>query len=212
MIERIEQNVMLAVVKNDSRLVFDLLGRLNEFGKVSALGHAATFWTARENWGKIVGQLFKDVDQRDENFYGVMFHKGGYTLDTIRRYCLAWHFLMLLRNQRVKAKLWESFANRSIQELITLGQNVKEYGAFTGEQLEALALEPDLSSLRKTIRKLRGQQEQANGALTLVKREDGTIEVWEGDNSSILGHLQARDALGERGLARILKRSRIEER
>lgn len=212
-LKRIVSETNQAIDSGETSRVFGMLGRLYEFGKISAIGQAAVLWLMRQHWPKIVGTRFISAEELEADYYNRIFSETGYMPETIRRYLLAWNFLDMLRQQGVSDKVWEEFAQRGIGELIALGQNVNEKGPFGKSALDALSSQPDLNSLRKTIRQLRGEENHQKPIEETILRSDGSLEVWCGDEVEVLGYIRLElGPLGERAKARIIRKANIQER
>lgn len=196
-VERVQGAIEYALAHDNSNAAWNMLRRMQDFGKVSGVGQAAAMWQLRKDIEKVdeSDREYGTEEERDQAFYEIMFTKTGYTPETVRRYVLAWDFMASIR-PRVADSVWESYLNRNIIDLIALGQSVREHGSMQKRTLEKLARTADNGSLRAELRKTWGEEAESN-AMNWRLSPDGTLEVFQGDSAAYIGFLPPSGAVGD---------------
>lgn len=211
MVERISATVAKS---KDIGTALEVVTRLGDFGKISGVGQASALWHTRAKFHQFGEKDNEDAnaDTEQQQFEQLVFAATGYAPDTVRRYLMAWDFMDEAK-QKVDDKTWELFLNRHIQDLIALGQARKEHGPFKAAELKKMSKTPDIAQLRKSIRQATGK-EDAHPPITKVSA-DGTLTVWQDDQSQIIGALvmpeHGDNSIGAKAVARLIKRGKIVE-
>lgn len=200
--------------RGDDRDVNNLLENFATASQVIGVSLAKLLYGALQIWPEITGAEYKDLNDRRMHFVQTMYSKYGYSKNRVERYLLAWEFIERHR-KRLDAKTEAHFLERPIKDLIALGQNCRENGDFTSVQLKTLAATEDNAALRKKIAKIRTGDEKNSTVMSYDIADDGTLTVWEGGATSIIGFVAINPDydpdLGARAIARLKRRLQISE-
>jgi hypothetical protein len=210
--EIMDRELDKSLTKHDIKPVNLLLMKYAFAQKIVGIALARLLYRMLDKWPELSKGQFENFDECRSDFEQTMFRQYGYDKDTVRRYCQAWAFMESIHG-KIPNDVWERFLGRPTGDLVALGQNVEEHGAFKREDLKALAAAEDTVALRKLVTKIRTGKEENSKVGSYLKRDDGTLEYWEGDEGAPIGFL-SQDGQGEihdRGLARLKKRLSVRE-
>lgn len=197
-LDAVELVVKEAETKNKPEIAFQLVAQLDNIGALSGKAQAYTLFLMWRN-------LYAEDD---DAFAEQMLHKTGKAADTLKKYLRAGEAIAYLRDN-VPADIREKMLDRPVGDLIAVGQAMREHGAFSPQQLQAIARQPDNATLRQEISRAVGKPAQNSNILTIRVRRDGTLIAYQGENYEEIGVLKANTEVGLRAIARILSRSGI---
>lgn len=201
----VQSTVRYAKRENSLELALAFAGRIDKAINLGgkALGYAL-YCIQKEFFPEEGGKL-------SEEFVETMLAKTGKAPDTIRKYHRVGETLEYMRTQ-LAPEVRQQWLDRPIQDLIALGQARREHGDFTLREISKLAKAPDNSSLRKSLRELSGKDEGESTVLLVKVRRDGTLVAYQGDDQEEIGQLYDKcGELGQKAIARIMRRSSIQE-
>lgn len=197
-VQRVDERFDLAVKEHDLRLVLSMVRDLDQAGRLAGLGLARTFYRLYHEWEKVYAG--------EGEFEDELYTQLGKDPLTVSRYIGAWSVIEAVESKEVRAALM----GRPVQDLIAMWQHENAHGDLDQEQLVELSEEPDTTSVRRKLRKIRGENPDGK-SMNFVLKRDGTLELWRGDNVTAMGFLRRdaidlRDPLRRSGLSTLIRR------
>ena len=199
-LDRVQKILEISLKKKSPSVALDAVGRMIEANRLSGWALAYLFLGLHRRWEELgmSGALVDEIHAR-----------WGMAPDTVRRYIMAADMRERQKNDKIK----EAVGRRPIRDVIAVAQAENKGGRFTEKQLERILKSEDTSTLRKTIKIVRGESIEENDRLILrLRRDTGIIEAWKGDNESNVGVLMINkedNALRTEAIQRIIETAGI---
>jgi hypothetical protein len=187
-----------SIEKKNPHIVIDACEKLIAISQLSGLALAKLFYLLDKNWHKY---------NQKESFEKVAVPRLGRHPHTIERYIRVWK---LFAENLVPDELEDEMKQRNIKELIPIGNAVSEGYDFTEEDWEEIADAPDLSSVSRVVRDVKGEPPKT-GSLQLVMDNIGTLWVYVDNKKYFIGSLEVNDdeEVVQKSINRIIKNSGI---